>query len=267
MDIAPELIKSIKEEFEDIIRRDAEYSRLLEKINSGKATYLEAHKLAVRIGDDLAKAYKLKISSDVLPDGKMYYNIAERLLYDTIERPNQLVSQACEVLQTNINTVAGIGLKAAVPELNTDRLDGLIERLSSGELFDDIAWILDDPIINYMQSTVDDFVKENARIQTNAGLSPKIVRRALGGCCKWCRSIAGTYNYDEVSNTGNDVFRRHENCRCSTEYVPEFGKQDVWSKKITYVTTNTGQRYEMSAKEFKEQREFLEHAYAHSRII
>ena len=66
------------------------------------------------------------------------------------------------------------------------------------------------------------------------GYKPVIVRRASFGCCKWCRGLAGVYNYDEVKDKGNDVFRRHANCRCQVIYDPSNGSkkvQDVWDKK------------------------------------
>ncbi len=65
-----------------------------------------------------------------------------------------------------------------------------------------------------------------------AGMAPKIVRRAAGNCCDWCSALAGTYDYGDVYFTGNDVFRRHENCRCTVEYVCDGTRQDVWSKKM-----------------------------------
>lgn len=49
--------------------------------------------------------------------------------------------------------------------------------------------------------------------------------------------MAGVYDYSKVSNTGNNVFRRHANCDCTVVYDPGDGSkkvQDVWSKRIDY---------------------------------
>ncbi|MCD8021238.1 MAG: hypothetical protein LUF92_17185, partial [Clostridiales bacterium] len=76
-------------------------------------------------------------------------------------------------------------------------------------------------------------MKENADFHYQSGLHPKIIRRANSGACKWCLALAGTYNYEDVKNTGNDVFRKHNNCKCSVVYDPADGSkkvQDVYSK-------------------------------------
>lgn len=232
-DVAPELINSIKETFNELISKSPRYAKLQEMAIKGTATYADAHKLAIELGDALTKAYKLKLSSDVLPDGRMYYNIAERLLNETLRIPQTDLSEYCECVQTAINDAADIGMKVAVPEVNQDRIDGIIERLSEEIDFDKIEWILDDPIKNLLQSEVDDFVKENAESQTKAGLEPRIVRTLVGRACKWCSNLAGVYKYSQVSNTGNDVFRRHENCRCTVAFVDGKTYTDV-HKKIQY---------------------------------
>ena len=119
-----------------------------------------------------------------------------------------------------MNEAAGIGIRSIKPELNTDRIDGIVNKVSAAEQFDDVAWALDEPIVNFTQSVVDDAIKANAEFQHQAGLSPKIIRKTSGKCCEWCARLAGTYNYEDVRNTGNDVFRRHSYCRCTVEYSP-----------------------------------------------
>ena len=51
-------------------------------------------------------------------------------------------------------------------------------------------------------------------------------------CCKWCQSLEGTYRYEDVSGSGNDVWRRHKNCKCLIVYAPRKGKAvDVKTRK------------------------------------
>src|SRR5699024_6523583 len=115
-------------------------------------------------------------------------------------------------------------------ELNQDRIDGLVNRVSNEDVFKDIRWILKDPIVNFSQSVVDDAIKANADFHSKAGLNPKISRIVSGHKpCQWCKNLAGTYDYVE---SPKDIFRRHENCRCVVEYLPGDGKkQDVWTKE------------------------------------
>lgn len=228
-DIVPSLLKKIKSEFEGA-RLDSEVLKdLLSKLQHSKASYLDANKYAIEIGEILSKALGTSLMNETLPDGKMYYNIAQRVLMDVLGRNYELVSDYTEQVQKNLNSEAKIGLAAQVPELNQDRIDGLVNRLASEESFDDVKWLLDDPIVNFSQSIVDDSIRKNAEFHHKVGLSPKIVRRVVGHPCKWCKSLEGAYNYPEVPK---DVYRRHGKCRCTVDYHPGNGKkQNVHTKR------------------------------------
>lgn len=92
--------------------------------------------------------------------------------------------------------------------------------------------MLAEPLVNFAQTIVDDAVRANADFQYKAGLSPKIIRTSTGKCCKWCDNLAGVYEYEEVSDTGNNVFRRHKHCKCLVEYDGNDGKRtNVHTKK------------------------------------
>ena len=230
-DIVPILLKKIKSEFEGA-RIDSEVLKdLLSKLHHSKASYLDANQYAIEIGEILSKALGASLTNETLPDGKMYYNIAQRVLTDVLGRNHELVSDYTEQVQKNLNSEAKIGLVAQVPELNQDRIDGLVNRLASEESFDDIKWLIVDPIVIFSQSIVDDSIRKNAEFHHKVGLSPKIVRRVVGHPCKWCKSLEGSYNYPEVPK---DIYRRHGNCRCTVDYHPGNGKkQNVHTKKWT----------------------------------
>ncbi len=122
-----------------------------------------------------------------------------------------------------------ISLKAIKPELNQDRIDGIVNKISEYEDFKEGKWLLEEPIKNFTQSIVDDTIKTNADFQYKSGLTPKIVRKEVGTCCDWCKEVVGTYEYPDVPK---DVYRRHRFCKCTVDYLPGNGKkQDVWSKK------------------------------------
>lgn len=228
-DITPDLLKKIQEDFDKQFDNSKVIAGLYTKVQDGTATYLEANEFAIEVGDILAGAYKNNLSSDVLPDGRMYYNIAQRIIDPTMKNNYSLIIDVTNQVQKSLNEAAHIGIKAITPELNQDRIDKIIDRVSDAEQYDDISWILDEPVKNFSQSIVDDAVRVNADFQYKAGMSPKIVRKLAGGCCDWCRAVAGTYTYPDVPK---DVYRRHQRCRCTVEYNPRDGKiQNVHSKK------------------------------------
>ncbi len=228
-DVAPELLKRIRAEFDGAVEQSSTLKGVEEKILKGTATYAEANQYAIEVGKILANAYKNNISSDVLPDGKLYYNIADRVISPTMKNNYDLISKVSAQIQKILNDNAGIGINAIQPDMNMDRVEGIVNRVSNAENYDDVSWILQEPIVNFSQSIVDAFVKENSEFQGRAGLSPKIVRKLAGGCCEWCSRIAGTYTYPDVPD---DVYRRHQRCKCTVEYDPGTGKrQNVHTKE------------------------------------
>lgn len=227
-DIVPELLKRLKETYELEIDRNAKLKELESKIIKGTITYADANEYAKVHGDIVAKVFS-GISSADLPDGKMYYNIAKRTIEPVMQETYEKIANMGVATQTVLNQNAHIGIKAIKPELNQDRIDGILNRVSTEDVFDDIKWILNEPVKVFAISIIDDAVNRNADFHYRAGMDPRIIRKATGKCCKWCREVAGTYVYPDVPK---DVFRRHDNCRCVVEYFPGEGKkQNVHTKK------------------------------------
>lgn len=228
-DIAPELLEKLLYKFKEKTKKHERLRALDEMLKSKTATYKEANEYSIIVGELLAEVFKENLSSESLPDKKMYFNIAERILNGTMEENYNLVSNYSTEVQEALNSTAGMGLKAVKPPLNQDRVDGIVVRVSSAEDFDDIKWILDEPIIIFSQSIVDECIKLNVEFHNDMGLSPKIIRREAGGCCDWCRELVGEYEYPDVPD---DIYRRHRYCRCTVDYYPGDGRrQNVHSKK------------------------------------
>jgi hypothetical protein len=228
-DIVPGLLEAIQKEFSEAVAGSKTLQSIAEKVADGTATYAEANTYAIEAGDILTNAYLNNLSSGVLPDGKMYYNIASRILPPTMSDEYDLVADVTEAIQQSLNEAVGIGIKAIRPKMNSDTIDRLVNELSNAASIDDEISNLKDTVGRFSQEIVDRSVKENAEFQGKSGMSPKIIRRVRGGCCKWCISLAGTYRYPDVPN---DVYRRHNNCRCTVEYDPGSGKvQNVHSKQ------------------------------------
>lgn len=235
-DVLPELLKEVQDKFEQEFGKSEVIKNAFETLKAKKATYANANDFAIKIGEILSKALTTSVTAGKLPDGKMYYNIAKRLLEPVLQQNHELVADYSSKVQTVLNESAKISLVAQPVELNQDRIDGFIERFSREDKFDNVKWLLGEPIVNFTQSIVDDSIKKNAVFHAKAGLQPKIIRKTAGRCCKWCQSLAGSYNYPDVPK---DVYRRHQNCRCTVDYRPGDGKKkNIWSKKVTADSKN-----------------------------
>lgn len=230
-DIVPELLEKIQNEFKNKTTKSEIIKNKIAALNNNKATHKDSNEFAVEVGKILADVFKDEITSDILPDGKMYYNIAKRLIEPNMKNNYEIVSDYSRDVQKVLNKESNISLKAIKPELNQDRIDGIVNKICEYDDFKKGKWLLEEPIKNFTQSIVDDTIKTNADFQYKSGLTPKIVRKEVGSCCDWCKEVVGVYEYPDVPK---DVFRRHRFCRCTVDYLPGNGKkQDVWSKKWT----------------------------------
>lgn len=210
-------MRRIRESFRSSVANNAEIQMIVEDIKAGTATYRDAEIFAWEIGNDLSQAFRLYISPDILPDGRMYRDMAESVIRAMLEEDYALVADAVSRIQETLNRNAGIGLKAQVAEMNENRIRGIIEKVSGSEQFGDVSWMLDAPIRNFSVNVVDRCLQSNAEFQYSAGMKPRIIRRAEPKCCPWCDMLAGEYDYPDVPR---DVYRRHKNCRCVVEYDP-----------------------------------------------
>ena len=242
VDIAPELYEAILNDFKTSIEHNFSLQFAAKQLETGG--YAAAQMFAQEVGKVAADVLQRNLLSGVLPDGKLYFNIAERTITPLLKEMYNLDANACETVQNAINKRAGNALKAVRPEFNTDRAEGLIEALTYPERLEDAAALLRSAPVNFSQSVVDDSVKANADFYNQSGLTCYISRVAVGGCCKWCAKLGGKYRYPQ--DTPRDVFRRHENCNCGVFFV-DGGKVQNSHTKVMIDTEAVNARKSLNA--------------------
>ena len=246
VDIVPETLEQIQKDFQRRFQKDATVKRIYELIKQNAVDYEDANEFAIRLGEMLSESLKTFITVDTLPEGRMWYNIASRIMTPTLSTNHALISDVCYYAQKAVNDKAGISLKVIQPALNTNKIEGFVDKLSNAEDFKNVEYMLGEPVVNYSMSVVDDSIKVNADFHANAGLTP-IIRRRTGSHevkteqkkpyrkyaipCKWCQSLEGVYNYFDMPDyVADNIFRKHEGCRCIIEYIDAEKKQDAHSK-------------------------------------
>ena len=233
---AKELITALR----DILHQKCESDRKLKEIAAKLQTgdYSDAHDYAIRIGELLSEAFSEVLTEEIYPE--ITEEIAKQVIPSLLGTDHKMISEACVTVQKNLNQNAGLGLKPIEPEFDAGKAYDLADKYVSYDKYDDAKWVLKEPVENFSQSVPDDSIRRNADFQWKSGMNPKIIRKAEPGACKWCRALAGTYDYADVRNSGNDVYRRHERCRCSVEYDPGSGKTiTVWSNNSRNVKSRT----------------------------
>lgn len=200
------------------------FEKRLKNVSIKATSYEDVNDYAVALGEILTTAFNIHITEN---PGE----IIEQILNDRLKENHRLITDFGRLVQDILNKQAKIGLETQIPKINQSRIDGLVSRLKEDD-FEQSKWLLGSPIVNFSQSVVDDMVRKNAEFHYKSGMSPKIIRKETGKCCKWCKNLVGTYRYPDVPK---DVYRRHQNCRCTVEYIPKKGvRQDVHTKKIKY---------------------------------
>ena len=169
-DVLPELLKLVCDEFEKSYAANGIVKQVQKKLEDKSATYADAYEYAYEVGCMLSDALTKHVTHEFLPNGTMYYNIAQRLLQKTLGTNYELVSELTAGVQKVLNRKAGLTLAALKPDIDQDKVDGLIERLSKGD-FENDKFVMGSPIANFTQSVVDDTIAKNVEFHASAGLA------------------------------------------------------------------------------------------------
>lgn len=221
-DIVPELLEKLVNDYRNRLKYDSELNEIRKRIEKGTAQSIDSERFSVRAGELLKESFSKIVKPEVLPNGQMYYNIANRIIPPNLKENFEQTSKAAVDVIKVQNQRRGGDLARVIPaepDLNQDRIDGLVNLACSKESYAEVEARVLESFVNFSQSVHADTISENAKQSSKMGFKPEIKRNADSKCCEWCSSKAGTYNYR--SDMDRDVFRRHENCRCTVEYDPD----------------------------------------------
>lgn len=228
-DVVPELQDQIGTRFRSSILRDRTLQRVGKRIETGRADLSDAHAFAERLGFNLSDALVGTLTQENLPNGTLYYNIAERTVIPALENNYELVNEAAATIQKTIDQQVGIGLGSVRADFPLERIQNLIDKMTADDITYEkvIRWLME-PIVNNSEAFADDYIRANADFRAKAGLRTKITRRVANNCCDWCAAMAGSWIY---GSEPPDIYRRHEYCRCTVTYQSDKISQNVWSKR------------------------------------
>ena len=251
-DIVPALNEEITRKFNNNMMRDRRAAHITKKIQNGTAELVDGHEYAQALGESLSNALRTTLTPENLPDGTMFYNIADRTVKPALRVNYELVNDNAAEIQKIVDN--GINLNAVRAEFPEGRINGLIDKICDNGLM----W-LTEPIVNNTEAFFDDYIKANADARSEAGLDVKIIRTVANNCCKWCAGKAGTFPYDRAELEALEIFARHEFCRCSVIYKDGKTRQNVWTKKTWQATPDElAQRKDIRGRPTLTERERVE---------
>lgn len=128
-DVAPKLYSKILKDFEQRINGDGFIQSFQRKIENKTASAEQVSTYARRLGEHGSEALCKYLTEDNLPDGKLYWNIAERTIRPIAEEIHKLVNEAAVATQLIDDEKSGIGLKPKVPAFPEERFNALINKV------------------------------------------------------------------------------------------------------------------------------------------
>ena len=181
-------------------------------MKKGKS-YKDADNYADLVGQAMAKAFHDNAVD--LPNDKMYFNIADRLINGALRQSHQLVSNYTADAQTALNKQAGLGIKGLTADMDESKAKNLVEVACHADRYADVAPKVEQAMTSFARSVVVDTMKKNVDFHHKLGLSPKIVRKLGPGTskkrsnsrCEFCRERVGTFEYNKKT-IDKEIFRR-----------------------------------------------------------
>lgn len=228
-DIGKELCERVKKALEERVSSNAFMVRLKDEIARGTATMRDTSLYSQTLGINLRRAIKEVVTPDELPDSTLYYNIAHSILEPLLRDTYEDVNAVCAEVQRKLDDKAGIHLAPQKADFPAERVRAAAGSASTRDTPAHGIEVLERTSENITAAFSDDYMKVNADFRSRAGLDTYIERRDDGKCCEWCSKIAGRYSYPDKAP--RDIFRRHDNCGCTVEYVCSKGRQDVHTKR------------------------------------
>lgn len=231
-DIGQDILKSVRADFAKALDdQNSKLGKLFKKIQDGSATMSDISTFSVLIGQTVSSAVEKRITPDVLPDGTLYFNIAQTVLQGVLKDSYELINLAAQSVQERLDSEYGLHIKPVKPDFPEERIRDIAGAASTASMNkneEKEERRLTSPVENVVQSFYSDYVHENADLRSKAGLNAYIIRRTNGRCCPWCSDLAGRYRYEDAPP---DIYARHDNCTCTVDFVTDKYRQDVWSKR------------------------------------
>lgn len=228
-DIGAELLEKIRAEFQKNCKADKYIQSVLKKIEGSTAKMEEVALLSKQLGLRASQAIGTYVNAGALPDGKMYYNIADTILSGVLKDNYDIINSAVAACQKALDRKAGINIRPQQAEFPAERIQAVANAASIPDIAEEVMIRrMTAPAQNITESFYNDYVEANVKFRSDAGLDCYIIRNDHGGCCEWCAKLAGKYHYPE--DVPKDVYRRHDNCGCTVTYLNGKKAQNVWDK-------------------------------------
>lgn len=128
-DIVPELYTQIHADFDAKIHKNKIVKTFRSRLKKKKADAKGVSLYAAELGKCAAYALTQNLTQENLPDGKLYWNIAERTIQPILEECHQMVMAAASEVQRQEDEKEGINLKPIESDFPVYRVRDFMNKL------------------------------------------------------------------------------------------------------------------------------------------
>lgn len=128
-DIAPKLYEKIEKAFIGNVNRNLDIRTFKEKLRNGQAKPDDVSLYARSLGECASAALIENIRQEDLPDGKLYWNIAERTIKPLLEMVYTMVNDSASEIQNRIDEKNNIHLNPIRADFPEERIRALLNGL------------------------------------------------------------------------------------------------------------------------------------------
>ena len=215
-----ELLKKMLTEYSKRISADNALKALRQTIYTGP-TSETAVQYAEAAGRILSDILQDNVTAGLFGETIDVSDLAS-LIIPMLERNHEGVVAASSTIQKVLNKRNKLNLKVVKPEFDRHAAMNIVGKMANYDTFEEAEWMLGEPIVTNSVASADETLKANADFQSDAGVKLKMIRYCEPDACAFCKERAGSYDYEDVKDKGNDAWLRHENCRCVFEIIREY---------------------------------------------
>lgn len=137
-DIGAELLEKIRAEFQKSCKADKYIQSVLKKIEGGTAKMEEVALLSKQLGFRVSQAIGAHVNVAALPDGKMYYNIADTILTGVLKDNYNVINSAAAECQKALDSQAGINITPQQAAFPTERVQAVVNAASVPDIAEEV---------------------------------------------------------------------------------------------------------------------------------
>lgn len=218
-------IKAVKE-----LRKIADEDLFVKWFTAQKKDYKDTLGLSAAIGRRCEMIFK-KIDFSQVPTEDLQL-VASQVINQVYAEGQRIINRVAKALIQQGLVDAGTSFKPLEVPTDNSRLEAIEQRYADATEHKEVAFLEGSGVAtNIARAQLIDSVKANFEYQSDLGLNTRIIRH-LGndGCCKWCQSMAGEYEYGQEPE---DFWRIHKDCDCWIEL-----KTGKASQRIRHSTVN-----------------------------